>query len=272
MLRPFCSVGTGEHSTPEHRLQSLTAKQTHRYSHLCGTAGTSTAPRGRRRGQQGESDPSGTIPLTNTSFAPPKCLWRPFQSCKYPLEDLIGQVKMILLLCCRGKLWRDNAKLHFLLLRGPISEAIQRVLLWEFFGLALSTVWASQQSQGVPVLGCWHFPVPSLGTRSGWWRPWTIGWLGQVGSTEPPSAPGFKEDKQLWGLEVCHCTTLELHTQGCDANYTFRESLQQARCGGLACTGCWTLLWWVSVMEQLQPDLEGSYQSLHFIYVLHATS
>lgn len=28
----------------------------------------------------------------------------------------------------------------------------------------------------------------------------------------------------------------------------------------------------ISVVEQLQPDLEGSHQSLHFVSVLHATS
>lgn len=42
----------------------------------------STVPRGRAGRQQGQSEPSGTIPLTDTPFAHTRCPWRPFQSCK----------------------------------------------------------------------------------------------------------------------------------------------------------------------------------------------
>lgn len=57
----------------------------------------------------------------------------------------------------------------------------------------------------------------------------------------------------------------------CDANYTFREGSQQGQ-GAWVAQAAEHCCDEVSVMKQLQPDLEGSHQSLHFIYVLHATS
>lgn len=132
-----------------------------------------------------------------------------------------------------------DLKLHFVLLRRPIYVAIHRVL-WAHFCLALSTVWPPQQSQGVSVLGCWHFPLPNLSTHSV-----VNGQLADYGRMEHrvTLSTGFKEDKHVEGWRcVMHHSGVK-HTQGCDTNYTLRESLQQGRSGDLACTGCWTWPW-----------------------------
>lgn len=85
--------------------------------------------------------------------------------------------------------------------------------------------------------------------------------------------------KQYRGLEVCPCTTLELktwvHTHGCDANHPAGIKSSEAECSCFG-VGRWVALSvnvdQVSVMEWLQPDLEGRHQNLHFIYVLHITT
>lgn len=110
MLRPFCSVGTGKHSTHRAQTAATHSKGKHTGTQpLCSTAGTSTVPRGRRRRQQEESDPTSTILLTNVSFAPSYAPEDPFGA-HHPLEDLAGQIKITLHLFCWGKLWERQRK------------------------------------------------------------------------------------------------------------------------------------------------------------------
>lgn len=111
-----------------------------------------------------------------------------------------------------------DLKLHFVLLRRPIYVAIHRVL-WAHFCLALSTVWPPQQSQGVSVLGCWHFPLPNLSTHSV-----VNGQLADYGRMEHrvTLSTGFKEDKHVEGWRcVMHHSGVKhtrvwhkLHLQG----------------------------------------------------------
>ena len=48
-----------------------------------------------------------------------------------------------------------------------------------------------------------------------------------------------------------------------------RESVQLGQCGEVGCTVCEHYYGQISVTEWLQPNLEGSHQSLHFIYVFY---
>lgn len=155
-----------------------------------------------------------------------------------------------------------DLKVHFVLLRRPIQVAIHRVLLWAHFCLALSTVDPPSSPRVSLYLGA---DISHSQTLAHIQLPMD-NWLIVAGVEHRVTlSHGFKEDKHVEGWRcVMHHFGVK-HTQGCDGNYTFWEG----QSGDLACTGCWTWPW-----RDISggTDLEGSHQSLHFIYVLHATS
>lgn len=152
-----------------------------------------SCPQGQKKKETRGIRSHETILLTNTSLAPIICLWKPSPSCKTssPWRSYWADKDNTALVLKGETVWRDNAKhslvccrcfglvlktlqeinglsalqlmdlkLHFVLLRGPISEAIRRVLLWAHF-------WScSQHCVSLPAVpGClciWMltFPTP----------------------------------------------------------------------------------------------------------------
>lgn len=139
-----------------------------------------------------------------------------------------------------------DLKLHYVLLTGLTSEAIHTVFSWVLL-VSLSAPCEPPSSPRVSLPGCWDFPFPSLSTHSGWWTA-TDNWLIMAGVEHRATLSTWIRRRQAvlraGGVSLYHFGVKHMHTQGCDANYTFREGLQLGQCGDLGCTGYWTLLRW----------------------------